>query len=83
MSKAEQAAEQLQEILDAFHLAGSQNSRMRSEVATLRGKVRTLEMLLNQKEKRLILLTELLSRRREQPGLPEPEVEVLEAEIVT
>ena len=43
--KSDNAAKQIQEILDAYHLANSQNVRLRAEVATLRSKVRQLESL--------------------------------------
>ena len=69
--KAEQSAQHIQTILDKFWKANSENARYRSELATLQGKLRTTESLLAEKERRLILLTELLHRR----GLPESELE--------
>lgn len=50
-TKAEQSAEQIQNILEAYHLANSQNVRLRAEVETLRSKVRSFESSLEEKER--------------------------------
>ena len=78
--KAEASAAHIQAILEQFWKSNSQNVRLKAEVDILRSKVRSIESLLNEKERRLILLTELLDRRG-QPRLPEPEPEAIEAEV--